>query len=151
MKYYLNLDGTRHPLTVERVEFMRGSSWTWTYCVQIPEGAIDAFTAECIHYALIDGWTTSGTLGDDDIHWCIEDEGENLVHRDDLEDDLNPGRLILKQRFGARDVLVEARQISAGRVDDYVHAYCRTNNMRLVYMDNFGDLTVAVTEDKCST
>lgn len=154
MDYVLNFDGKRHPLTVERVEFMRGSSWTWTYCVQVPEGVeaeIGEFETECIHFALIDGWSSSGCLGDDDsIHWSIEDQDGRIVDRDDLEDELNPGRLVLKQRFGARDVLVEARQISVGRAWHYVHDYCRRNGMRVAYMDNYGDLTVAVVEDQCA-
>lgn len=91
MTYQLNFNGRRFPLIVDRVDYMRGSDWTHSLCVRVPEDIateIGDFEAECIHYALIDGWTCSGTLNDDDIVWSIEKQGQP-IDRDQLEIELN--------------------------------------------------------------
>lgn len=101
MNWEILINGKKYPLTVEPVEYMHGSHWVCTNVVQIPEHSSDdidrdlgekmpGFVADCIHYALIDGWTASGLLNEDDqpIQWTVLLNGR-AISRDQIDSILN--------------------------------------------------------------
>lgn len=101
MNWQVLINGKQYPMIVEPVRYMCGSDWMSTYVVQIDQetsARIDSdlgedmsgFVADCIHYALIDGWTSSGVFDEDDkpIHWQILMNGKP-VNREQIESILN--------------------------------------------------------------
>lgn len=160
----LRINDNFYPLQVGRVDYMHGSEWTHTQCVQISDDVSElidrnhsqdwpGFLRETIHFALIDGWVTEGTFREDDpdyepIYWCIEDEN-GLIGRDALEDRLNQ-EVIVNLRVGTNrhgdpvDVVVEHRRIAGA--EDWVQAYAQQHHLDLTFMERYGPLLVAVVE-----
>lgn len=163
----LRINDNHYPLNVGRVDFMRGSSWTWTNCVQISEEVSDeidhnhnedfpGLVQETIHFALIDGWTTEGTMREDDdelepLFWCIEKDGQ-YIPRDELEELLNPGEVTINLLVGTNrdgdpvEVPVERRRLGGHEAEQFVMDYANQHHLDIRYMDRYGSLLVAQVE-----
>lgn len=101
----LRINDNFYPVNVESVEYMDGIGWTSSLMPQISVETSEAIDRnhwadwpggimDMIHFAMVDGWTTNGTMREDDpnfepIYWAIEKDGV-LIGRDELHNLLNP-------------------------------------------------------------
>ena len=163
----LRITDNHYPLTVGRADYMHGSEWTWTNCVRISDEVSDeidhnhnedfpGLVQETIHFALIDGWTTEGTMREDDdelepLFWCIEKDGQP-IGRDELEELLNPGEVAINLLVGTNrdgdpvEVPVERRRLGGHKAEQFVLDYANQHHLDIRYMDRYGSLLVAQVE-----
>lgn len=104
----LRINDKSYPTVNAPVEYMTGCDWvssilprvTRETAQQIDQNHLPGwpgFIVDTIYFAMIDGWSSSGTIFEDDeeiqpIHWAIEHDGKP-IGRDDLEELLNPAEV----------------------------------------------------------
>lgn len=101
MNWEVMINQKRYPMTIQPVEYMHGSDWVCSLSVQIDDATSDeidtdlqeempGFVTECIHYALIDGWTAHGTFDEDTkpITWTVLLNGQP-INREKIHSILN--------------------------------------------------------------
>lgn len=96
----LKVNDTIYPVNVQPLRWMHGYDWVEHPAIQIPDEVSDqldqyyqelpGFIRETIQFSLIDGWSSSGTIFEDDteyppVRWAILVNGDP-VGRDELQD-----------------------------------------------------------------
>ena len=160
----LRINDYHYPLTIERVEWMHGSSWTSSLLPRISDEVSDqidrnhnedfpGLVQETIHFAMIDGWSCAGLMREDDpdlepLYWAIEKDGQP-IGRNDLEDLLNPVDVTINLLVGENrggdpvEVKVESRRLGGSEAEQFVLDYANKHHLELTYMDRYGSLLVA--------
>lgn len=163
----LRINDNHYPLTVGRADYMHGSEWTWTNCVRISDEVSDeidhnhnedfpGLVQETIHFALIDGWASEGTMREDHeelepLCWAIEHNGQP-IGRDALEELLNPGEVTINMLVGTNregdpvEVKVERRRIGGHEAEQFVMDYANKHGLEINYLDRYGSVLVAQVE-----
>jgi len=116
-----------------------------------PGGIVDT-----IYYGMVDGWSSDGTMRDDDpdlepIYWAIEWKGQP-IGRDALEELLNPGEVAIHLLVGTDrrgdpvETRVEYRRLRGHEAEQFVMDYADKHGLEINYLDRYGSLLVAQVE-----
>jgi hypothetical protein len=116
-----------------------------------PGGIVDT-----IYFAMVDGWSSDGTMRDDDpdlepIYWAIEHNGQP-IGRDALEELLNPGEVAINMLVGKNsrgdplETRVEYRRLGGHEAERFVLDYADKHSLQINYLDRYGSLLVAQVE-----
>jgi hypothetical protein len=116
-----------------------------------PGGIVDT-----IYFAMVDGWSSDGTMRDDDpdlepIYWAIEWKGQP-IGRDALEELLNPGEVAINMLVGKNsrgdpvETRVEYRRLGGEKAERFVLDYADKHGLEINYLDRYGSLLVAQVE-----
>jgi hypothetical protein len=116
-----------------------------------PGGIVDT-----IYFAMVDGWSSDGTMRDDDhdlepIYWAIEWKGQP-IGRDALEELLNPGEVAINLLVGTDrrgdpvETRVEFRRLGGHEAEQFVLDYVDKHGLEINYLDRYGSLLVAQVE-----
>jgi hypothetical protein len=116
-----------------------------------PGGIVDT-----IYFAMVDGWSSDGTMRDDDpdlepIYWAIEWKGQP-IGRDALEELLNPGEVAIHMLVGTDsrgdpvETRVEYRRLGGEKAERFVLDYADKHGLEINYLDRYGSLLVAQVE-----
>jgi len=116
-----------------------------------PGGIVDT-----IYFAMVDGWSSDGTMRDDDhdlepIYWAIEWKGQP-IGRDALEELLNPGEVAINLLVGTDrrgdpvETRVEFRRLGGHEAEQFVLDYAEKHGLEINYLDRYGSLLVAQVE-----
>lgn len=111
---------------------------------------------DTIYYAMVDGWSASGFLREDDpdlepLYWAIEVNGQP-IDRDELENLLNPGEVTINMLVGTNshghpvEVPVERRRLGEGKAEQFVMDYADKHHLKILYLDRYDKLLVAQVE-----
>lgn len=163
----LRINQNYYPMFTAPVEYMHGSSWTFSILPRVTQEVSDeidrnhpchsdGFIVDCIYYAMVDGWASDGRLYDDDeeygpLDWQIEHNGQPIA-RDDLEELLNPGEVTINLLVGTNsqgdpvEVPVERRRIGGHEAEQFVMDYANKHCLEINYLDRYGSLLVAQVE-----
>jgi hypothetical protein len=116
-----------------------------------PGGIVDT-----IYFAMVDGWSSDGTMRDDDpdlepIYWAIEHNGQP-IGRDALEELLNPGEVAIHMLVGTDsrgdpvETRVEYRRLRGHEAEQFVMDYADKHSLQINYLERYGSLLVAQVE-----
>jgi hypothetical protein len=116
-----------------------------------PGGIVDT-----IYFAMVDGWSSDGTMRDDDpdlepIYWAIEHNGQP-IGRDALEELLNPGEVAINMLVGTNsrgdpvETRVEYRRLGGEKAERFVMDYADKHSLQINYLERYGSLLVAQVE-----
>jgi hypothetical protein len=163
----LRINQNHYPMTTAPVEYMHGSSWTFSILPRVTQEVADeidknhapemeGFIVDCIYYAMVDGWASDGRLYDDDeeygpLDWEIQKDGQ-YIPRDALEELLNPGEVTINLLVGTNrdgdpvEVKVESRRLGGHEAEQFVMDYAAKHHLDIRYMDRYGPLLVAQVE-----
>ena len=103
--FTLRVNEKHYPMVTAPVEYMNGSDWTSSILPRVTSKVSEeidhnhcqecrGFLVDTIYFAMIDGWSSAGTIFADDeelkpVHWAIEYKG-SPIGRNALELLLNP-------------------------------------------------------------
>ncbi len=112
--------------------------------------------ADTIYFAMVDGWSSDGTMREDDpdlepIYWAIEWNGQP-IGRDALEELLNPGEVAIHMLVGTDsrgdpvETRVEYRRLRGHEAEQFVMDYADKHSLQINYLERYGSLLVAQVE-----
>jgi len=165
--FTLRINDNHYPMFTAPVEYFHGSSLTVSILPRVtqevseeidhnhwedwPGGIVDT-----IYFAMVDGWSSDGTMRDDDpdlepIYWAIEHNGQP-IGRDELEELLNPGEVAIHMLVGMNsrgdpvETRTEYRRLGGEKAERFVLDYADKHGLEINYLDRYGSLLVAQVE-----
>jgi hypothetical protein len=164
--FTLRINDNHYPMTTAPVEWHDGG-WRTSILPRVtkevseeidhnhwedwPGGIVDT-----IYFAMVDGWSSDGTMRDDDpdlepIYWAIEHNGQP-IGRDELEELLNPGEVAIHMLVGTDsrgdpvETRVEYRRLRGHEAEQFVMDYADKHSLQINYLERYGSLLVAQVE-----